>query len=226
MNHAEIARIADFLANQHIAITPIGIQNSATATVTTATALSIPVPTGTVNGQPMVMVAYYNLAATASITTPSGWTALFNGSGTGSAVLYAYRVASSEPASYSVATNNNTRINNGAGAIVTFTHANSTTPIDGTSVHLGGTSASSITTGSYTPTLSTDAIIACFCASSGSPHTISSPFTSIVSAVAGTAATLDIAYYIPGNTSTRTATDTLSATATIIDSVIFGLEHA
>lgn len=212
--------------NQHIAITPIGVQNSSTATVTSATPLSIPVPTGTVNGQPMIMVAYYNLTATASITTPSGWTALFNGSGTGSAALYAYRVASSEPASYSVATNNNTRINNGVGAIVTFTHANASTPIDGTAVHLGATSSTTITSGSYTPTLATDAIIACFTASSGSPHTVGSPFTTIVSAVAGTAATLAVAYYIPGNTSARTATDTLSATASILDSEIFGLEHA
>lgn len=91
-----------------MAITHVGTEFYHNPEGTSAGAVhSVNVPAGTQNGDYMVLVTY---GSTASITVPAGWTLLR--SDTASTVLrfdMYHRIASSEPASYTINANNNTR---------------------------------------------------------------------------------------------------------------------
>lgn len=124
-----------------------GLQTAATATgpfaVTTSLAgenygallavhhgstLSIPLPAGTVAND--VMVAAITVAPqTATITPPSGWTAITSTNGSKTRLLTYYKVATaSEPALYTWAVStNHTGI---AGGITSFTGVNTTNPVE------------------------------------------------------------------------------------------------
>lgn len=205
-------------------VTPIGVQNTATATA--AGVVTVGVPTGTANGQGMALAVIYNLSASATITAPTGWTTLHTANTTAVAVGFFARIASSEPASYTINTNANNRVSSGTAAIVTFTHTSATSLVDGTSVQASYSGQTSEATGSYTPSSSTDAVIAMWLVTNSVTFTITSPFTLAVQATQTGGPSLAIAYANPGSTSAITATATLSVAGTTSDSSIVGFFHS
>lgn len=79
----------------------VGATTSSTASGVTSVTLAV--PSGVANGDLMVLSAVTYLGSSQSITAPSGWTVIYNGIlGSSMYGLVAYRVASSEPASYTV----------------------------------------------------------------------------------------------------------------------------
>lgn len=75
-----------------------------TTSNTSSTTVVVPVPTGTANGDLLIMAA--SNSAPTTFTTPAGWTLLDSNANIATAgfgsVAYWYRVASSEPASYTI----------------------------------------------------------------------------------------------------------------------------
>lgn len=127
--------------------------NAATATLAenaNGTALTISVPSATANGDVLVLslASGTNSGFPATIT---GWTTVKTDTAVASAAIgMYYRVASSEPASYTVTVNNAAdRI---TAEMVRLTGVDTTTPLD---VAAASTSSSSTTTSMATPTLTT-----------------------------------------------------------------------
>jgi len=114
----------------------VAIASRATTTGTGVNAV-INVPTGTVDGD--VLYLYVINSSTVPVVTPSGWTSLQTGTnGTGGTLDVFRRVASSEPASYTLNTNGS----NCFCAMESLTGVDNATPED---------AMTTVTTGTATP---------------------------------------------------------------------------
>lgn len=96
----------------------------------TATSIAVNVPAGTVDGDVMVAVVFTTGGTGAEISAPAGWTTVNNTEvGTVLAVATFYRVASSEPASYTF-TFDTTSSRQGGAIISSYSGVDNTTPVD------------------------------------------------------------------------------------------------
>lgn len=202
-----------------IALTPspdIKYHGSSSATVNaTASTIVVTVPTGTIDGDVLVMgvSARGNLAGSA-VTTPSGWTLrgtpIQTGNGVADQSLYMFtRVASSEPASYTVTVGSTTRI---MAAMLAYSGVDNTTPFDVASGNSGASSASAVA-----PTLSAAAtgemLVEFFASVSNSTWTAPTGSTERVDISVGSVTSFEAADELlsaSGATGTRTATSSVA----------------
>lgn len=115
------------------------VYRASTTTESTGTAAIVNnVPAGTVNGD--LLVWRYSETGTNIPTTPAGWTLATSGSTTSTSVTIWYRVASSEPASYTTGT----LVTSGRhiGIMSAYSGVDNTTPFDvATPALVAGTTA-------------------------------------------------------------------------------------
>jgi len=112
---------------------------SSTSTVSASTNLVLSVPSGVQDGD--LLIAFLVVNGSGNLPgLPSGWNSIDAISATGPSARSYYRVASSEPASYSFSITSN----DSAGVMVSYTGANTASPIDKHSAFnrlTGGTTA-------------------------------------------------------------------------------------
>lgn len=104
--------------------------------------ITMTVPTSTANGDVLIMAIGVNPDGT-TITDPAGWTRI--GGASISFKCY-WRIASSEPASYSVTISGTT--NKATGVMIAISGAGTTTPVNGTDVTESGNASSATVTAS------------------------------------------------------------------------------
>ncbi|MFJ6085159.1 hypothetical protein ACIQI8_27500 [Streptomyces sp. NPDC092369] len=131
---------------------------SAVTSTPTATSLACNVPAGTADTDVMIMLVS-RASGTATVTTPSGWTVIPNfpvTNSNGTALAGFYRVASSEPASYTVAFSTGKAII----AISSYRGVDNTTPIHQSAAAADTTTRAAHTSPSVTTTLANCWIVA------------------------------------------------------------------
>lgn len=130
-----------------------------------STTVTINVPTGTTNNDFMVMfMSGGNMGAGRSITTPTGWNLIDATTGTNSGGSSDYlntywRVASSEPASYTVNTFASGGADGGIGAILSYSGSSGTMRTHGTAKTSGTSSTTSSTPATLSGVGSTDMVV-------------------------------------------------------------------
>lgn len=136
----------------------IAFRSSSSATATAATGVALPVPADTQVGDVMVAsVAIGGTVNTTAMSAPSGWTLILTKLQGKAEQATFYRVASgSEPASYTFSMASGTW--SLAGGIVTYSGADTTTPVDGTAKSGSGSSGSA-SCPSMTTTVANDRVI-------------------------------------------------------------------
>ncbi len=196
---------------------------------TTSTSLTINVPSGTANGDVMVMsvVAHNTNDGYPSVATPSGWTLLTSvsqeyTSSVAYQVQYVFtRVASSEPASYSVPITYAASSSNqgAAGGITSYSGVNTSTPVD-TDGSGSSTAVSTLTVAALTAANADEMWIAVGAVTEGGAYTWTTPsgFTDEFTVTPLSTGTnyISMAYYdqlLSASGSTGTATLTLSSNA-------------
>jgi RHS repeat-associated protein len=150
------SRIQDVTYNQAYSATGAPsaptVQSSTSGSVSTG-ALTLNKPTGTVDGDLLIMTASADLSASEDVTyaIPSGWTQLLantrsDASSAGNNLQVWYKIASSEPANYSITPDHSNLI---GGSITRITGHDASSPIDVSNVTASATgeaSAPSVTT--------------------------------------------------------------------------------
>lgn len=189
----------------------LAFRASASANASAATSITISVPAGTANGD--ILLMGIALAGTTTITTPAGWSVVAtadnhgNADGNGGYARAFSRVASSEPASYTVSFSGSSTA---AGAIRGYTGGNTTTPTDGSNSTAAGIAVTTLTAPSVTTTVDGDMIV-CFLADLfGGTPSVNSPLTHASTGEGGGSVGFvsgDWAQSAHGATGTFTATD-------------------
>lgn len=149
--------------------------------------LVLNVPAGTVDGD--VMVAYVLTATGTTAATQASWTALDNQTGGPTAASF-YRIASSEPASYTFTVVDAQSSN---GLIVTYSGTHATTPINQHSAWNRLTSTANATANTVTP--SVDNCMILYLAGAGTSTAITPPagYTERVDFVVASTANVELA---------------------------------
>ncbi|MEU5596680.1 hypothetical protein [Streptomyces sp. NPDC020298] len=141
----------------------ISYVNTATATTSTpsATSLACNVPANTADGDVMVAITS-RPSSSATVSTPTGWSALPNFPTTnsnGTALYGFYRVASSEPASYTFSFS----VGKICISISSYRGVDNTTPINASSATADTTNRSAHASPSITTTVASCWLIAGYC---------------------------------------------------------------
>lgn len=133
----------------------VGIRNTASyVSAASETTLVVPVPSGVQDGDVMFLAVFLT-ASSGSITTPGGWTPIYANSvpasSTSSHASLFWRVAASEPGSYSVTVSSG----RGSASIVALTGVDTTTPLDATDVAVDSAAGLTVTAPSVTAAAAT-----------------------------------------------------------------------
>lgn len=171
--------------------------------------ITVPVPTGVINGDVMVMLIEVNSTTLPSI--PAGWTAL-DSSNTSVCVLTAYRVASSEPASYNVVA-----AHHGCVGIVAYSGVDNSTPVNAHGAIAEAASSTIATANSITTTVAGCMLLLCGGFShTSNPLTYSGGFAEVISDQEASAsmAIASLAQVSAGATGSQTITSGSLTTST------------
>lgn len=129
-----------------------------------ASGATIPVQTGVVNGD--LMLVFIRCVVVTAISPPSGWTQIYhvqNTAGAGMTHAAYYRIAASEPSSY-------TWSNSAAGSqeyiLAAYSGVNSTIPIDTSASDLSG-ATTTVTAPAITTSYANGMIVGCWCPRTG-----------------------------------------------------------
>lgn len=192
------------------AFTPIGTLTPTTATGTTSS-LSINVPSGVVNGDVLICIVGFSGGATAySAPASTGWTAIGSAftSSTFSECAF-WRVASSEPASYtfSVSTGAPT---NCAGAMIALTNTASSGQPESSSSANDATASTTHSSPSATPLAATDALVAAFAVNVAGTFSGLTAGWTLAQQVASSGEGVMLAFIAPNSTSAQQASVTVN----------------
>ena len=194
-----------------IGFQPIALVNSATSTtVVSSNTVVVSVPTGTTNGQLMIALIEMVTSLSGTLNTPIGWTQIdIAPSSTNQNVLF-YRVASSEPASYTFQSSsaNATSV---SGIIITLSNTSTITPIDQHSTAVANESTH--TTPAITPTNNNSLILGAFAENVALPLTFVLP--SVQYAQAGVTATSAVGGAVQTTATSQSVTATTTSSVTI-----------
>src|SRR5581483_6207458 len=153
----------------------IAFRSSASAQNGVASSLVLPVPAGVAAGN--VLLAVVDVASSNTVSTPAGWTLVRSDVTTASGGVtgqwaYYHVAGGSEPASYTWQLGGKV---GAAGAILAYSGADTTNPIDAAAGQAGSTKSTAITAPSVTTTVAGDMLVGLF--GIHGQHTVTPPAT-------------------------------------------------
>lgn len=142
----------------------IAVQTISSTTFANRTTLTLTKPTGTIDGE--LLIAIIGVPSGGIFTSPVGWTDFSSASATGVNIQAAYKIASSEPASWDW-----TKASGSVCAgVVLRVNGNSSTPADQQSGDGADGTATPTFTNTITPTVINSLIVLAVCSNGGTSH--------------------------------------------------------